>query len=53
MIIFAFRARPGKMRTGMLLCDGAALLIPVLLGVWLITLLPPPSARSDGRHMAP
>ena len=40
MIIFAFRARPGEMRTGMLLCDGVALLIPVLLGVWLIAVHP-------------
>jgi hypothetical protein len=46
MVIFAFRARPGEMRTGMLLCDGAALLIPVLLGVWLIN--PHPRHRPRG-----
>jgi len=33
MIIFAFRARPGSMRTQMLIFDGIALLIPILLAV--------------------
>ncbi|MFB3891628.1 MAG: hypothetical protein ACE15C_06345 [Phycisphaerae bacterium] len=35
-IIFACRARPGQMRTTMLLADAVALLIPVLLAIWLI-----------------
>ncbi len=35
MTIFLFRARPGDMRTRMLLADGVALLIPLLLGAWL------------------
>jgi hypothetical protein len=38
MIIFAFRARPGPMRSRMLVFDGIALLIPILLAAWLIRL---------------
>jgi len=38
MIIFAFRARPGPVRSQMLVFDGIALLIPVLLAIWLIGL---------------
>ena len=36
MIIFAFRAKHGPMRTQMLFADGIAMLIPIVLGVWLI-----------------
>jgi hypothetical protein len=36
LVIFAFRAKAGAMRTGMLAADGAALAIPVVLGVWLV-----------------
>jgi len=36
MIIFAFRARAGVMRTQMLVFDGIALLLPVALGAWLL-----------------
>lgn len=37
MFIFAFRARVGTARTLMLLADGVALLLPLALGVWLLT----------------
>jgi hypothetical protein len=36
MLIFAFRARPGPMRSRMLVFDGIALLIPVVVAAWLI-----------------
>ncbi len=36
MIIFAFRAKPGPVRTQMLVFDAIALLIPIGLGVWLL-----------------
>jgi len=36
MAIFALRARPGSMRTSMLVMDGIATLLPLLLGVWLM-----------------
>ena len=36
MIIFVFRAAPGRMRTHMLVADGVALAIPVVLAIWLL-----------------
>lgn len=36
MTIFFYRAKPGAMRSHMLVLDGIALAIPVVLGVWLI-----------------
>jgi hypothetical protein len=36
MLIFARLARPGATRTLMLLADGIALMVPVLLGAWLL-----------------
>ncbi|MBN1674777.1 MAG: hypothetical protein JXR37_27275 [Kiritimatiellae bacterium] len=44
MLIFAFRAKPGWMRDHMLVFDGIALLIPVLLGAWLWKSRPGPHA---------
>ena len=37
LVIFAARAKPGPMRSWMLLFDGVALLLPICLGIWLIT----------------
>ncbi|MBN1673603.1 MAG: hypothetical protein JXR37_21330 [Kiritimatiellae bacterium] len=36
MIVFVFRSAPGRMRSHMLVADGIALLIPIVLMVWLI-----------------
>lgn len=35
LVIFAFRARAGPMRTQMLVADGVAVVVPVLLALWL------------------
>ncbi len=36
LLIFAFRAKAGAMRNGMLAADSVALVIPLVLGVWLV-----------------
>jgi hypothetical protein len=36
MLIFIFKAKPGAMRSGMLLFDGLATLLPIVLALWLI-----------------
>jgi len=46
MLIFAFRARPGAMRTQMLIFDGVALLIPIALAIWLHKAVPASRKRT-------
>ncbi len=36
MLIFAFRANPSPVRVVMMVADGVALAIPVVLGTWLV-----------------
>lgn len=43
MLIFIFKALPGRMRTTMLLLDGLATLFPLLVALWLRRLQPRPS----------
>ena len=47
MIIFLFRARPGPMRTQMLVFDGIATLFPLLVAGWLIRRRPRVSDGPD------
>jgi hypothetical protein len=57
MIIFAFRAKPGAMRSHMLVLDGIALLVPVALAAWLLwgrrSADVSPSASPPGRTTPP
>ena len=54
LIIFAVRAKPGAVRTQMLVFDAIALLIPIGLGVWLLRRrrgsahVPAPVGSEDG-----
>jgi hypothetical protein len=49
LLIFAFWARPGAMRTAMLVFDAIALLIPVALVFWLVSASPRPRGKRRGR----